>query len=273
MRLGHPDGPDRIRTNGWSVPRPSRYVPAFCVLSQEFALESAQMTADTSGATDDYSSAPGAATSSRDRARSAVPSVLALRGLLTLMGLAGAVLLVLSTFITVAEIRVLTTSELVSQDTRISGGELHGIALVLVALFAVVMLAGTWRGAQPAMLALAATGLLALGLIVGLDVPELDNTGQVAQFYEDVSAGAASGFYLETLGAVLLLLAGGGLFLLSTEAVSDRVQAVGRGLGAGASSVGGSVRAGASRSRDEAGRRLAERRARGMGAEPPDEPR
>ena len=32
--------------------------------------------------------------------------------------------------------------------------------------------------------------------------------------YEDVSAGASTGFYHETLGAALLPLAGGGLFVL-----------------------------------------------------------
>ena len=73
----------------------------------------------------------------------------------------GAFLLVLSTFTTVVEIRVLTTSDLAGQDTRISGGELHGIALIMVAVVALVMLAGALRGVRPAMMGLAATGLLA----------------------------------------------------------------------------------------------------------------
>jgi hypothetical protein len=51
-------------------------------------------------------------------------------------------MLVVSTWTTVVEIRVLTTSDLTGQDTSITGGDLHGIALVLVALFALVMLAG-----------------------------------------------------------------------------------------------------------------------------------
>jgi hypothetical protein len=190
------------------------------------------MTADASGATQDYSSGPEATRGARRPPARAVPSVLALRAILAALGLAGAVLLVVSTFVPVVEIRVLTTSELVSQDTTITGGDLHGIALVLVALFALLMLAGALRGARPAMAALAATGLLALGLVVGLDVPELDNTGQIARFYEDVSAGAATGFYLESLGAVLLLLSGGGLLVLTAEGVAERLQAVGSGLGA-----------------------------------------
>jgi len=70
-------------------------------------------------------------------------------------------------------------------------------------------------GARPAALALAATGLVALGLIAGLDVPELDDPGRVALLYEDVSAGPAAGLYYEALGGAALLLAGGGLFALN----------------------------------------------------------
>jgi hypothetical protein len=152
------------------------------------------MDADASGATQDYSSA--------------------LRVLTALLAVTGAFLLVLSTFTTVVEIRVLTTSDLEGQDTQIFGGDLHGIALVVVALAAVVVLTGALRGVRPAMIALAATGLLALGLVVGLDVPELDNAGRVGRLYEDVSAGASTGFSYEVVGGVLLLLAGGGLLAL-----------------------------------------------------------
>ncbi len=241
------------------------------------------MIADASGATQDYSRRPVTSPGPQSPSRSAVPSVRALRALLALVAAVGVVLLVVSTWATVVEIRVLTTSALVAQDTSISGGDLHGIAMLPVALFAALMLAGAVRGARPAMLALAATGLLALGLIVFLDVPELDNSGQVAQFYEDVSAGAASGFYLETLGAVLLLLAGGAMFVLHAEAVSQRVQALGTGLATSAGALGGSVRAGAgrartgaSRAREAAERRGAEHAARrsaaGAGADEDDDP-
>ena len=84
----------------------------------------------------------------------------------------------------------------------------------MVALAAVMVLAWALRGVRPAIIALAATGLLALGLVVGLDVPELDNAGRVGRLYEDVSAGASTGFSYEVVGGALLLLAGGGLFAL-----------------------------------------------------------
>lgn len=172
------------------------------------------MDADPTGATHDYSRGPAATRALRTASEPASRTLFAVRGVLALVGVAGAFLLILATFTTVAEIRVLTTSDLAGQDTQISGGDLHGIALVLVAAFALLMLAGALRGARPAMVALAATGVLALGLVAVLDVPELDDTGQVALSYENVSAGASTGFYYETLGAVLVLLAGVGLLVL-----------------------------------------------------------
>ncbi|MCW3012077.1 MAG: hypothetical protein JWO90_2481 [Solirubrobacterales bacterium] len=205
-------GPAR---DDWDLSRPSRYVPVICILSQWFALESARMSADIPGATHDYSTSPAGSRAPRGTRPGAVAGAGALRAVLAAAGLAGVVLLVVSTFTTVVEVRVLTTSDLAAQDSSITGQDLHGIALLLVGLFGLAMLAGALRGARPAMLALAATGLLALGLVVGLDVPELDSTGQLAEFYEDVSAGAAVGFYLETLGAVLLLLTGVLLLVLA----------------------------------------------------------
>lgn len=172
------------------------------------------MDADVSGATQDYSSQTASNEQPQTPGPRARPSLSSVRALLALIAVTGASLLVLSTFTTVVEIRVLTTSDLAGQDTHISGGELHGVTLILVALLSLVMLAGALRDLRPAMIALAATGLVALGLVAGLDVPELDNAGPVGQLYEDVSAGASTGFYGETLGAVLLVVAGGSLLSL-----------------------------------------------------------
>lgn len=205
------------------------------------------MTADTSGATPDYSTGQSPARGRRGPSPRALPGLVALRGLCAVAGVAGAVLLIASTWATVVQIRVLTTSSLAGQDTALSGNDLHGIVMVPVALFALVMLAGALRGARPAMVALAATGLLALGLVIGLDVPELHNTGQIARFYEDVSAGSSTGFYLETLGAVLLLVAGGALLLLGLGS--------GRGRSGAGSDASGAVGGGPAAESGDAGRR------------------
>jgi hypothetical protein len=47
------------------------------------------------------------------------------------------------------------------------------------------------------------------------DAPDLDETGFVGEVYADAKAGPGAGWYLETAGAVLLLVAGALLALLS----------------------------------------------------------
>ena len=141
------------------------------------------------------------------------PSKTSLRALrigLSVAAAAGIVCLVLATFTTVIEIEVGTTARIPGRDSHLSGWDRHGPALLIIAAFAVVMLAGALRGARPAMIALAVLGLVVLGIAVIGDVPDLNETGFIGEVYEDAAAGPSAGFYLETLGGVLLL-AGGGL--------------------------------------------------------------
>lgn len=146
-----------------------------------------------------------------------LPSVGILRLALTVAGAAGAFLLVVSTFATVIEIKVLTTSSLASDfDTNVTGGDRHGVAMVVLALFAGVMLAGAvLRAARPAMAAVAAAGIMALAIAIASDAQHIHDTGQVGQLYEDATADAGNGFFYETLGGALLLISGGGLLLLA----------------------------------------------------------
>ena len=138
-----------------------------------------------------------------------VPGAKALR--LALLGAAvvGVICLLLATFATVIEIKVGTTTKVPDQDTHLSGWDRHGPALAIIALFAAAMIAGALRGARPAMAALAVLGLVALLIAIVGDVPDLNETGFIGQVYEDAAAGPKGGFYLETLGAVLLLASGG----------------------------------------------------------------
>jgi hypothetical protein len=138
---------------------------------------------------------------------------------------AGVVCLVLATFTTVIEIKVGTTTKIPDHDTHLSGWDRHGPALLLIALFAAAMIAGALRGARPAMAALAALGLVALLIAVIGDVPDLHKTGFIGEVYEDAAAGPKAGFYLETLGAVLLLVSGGLLLALpAADAPAPRVR-------------------------------------------------
>src|SRR6266542_2252946 len=140
------------------------------------------------------------------RFRPPIPSTNGLRLGLAVVASVGVICLLLATFATVIEIKVGTTTKVPDHDTHLSGWNRHGPALVLIALFAAAMIAGALRGARPAMAALAALGLVVLLIAIIGDVPDLDETGFIGQVYEDAAAGAKAGFYLETLGGVLLLV-------------------------------------------------------------------
>jgi hypothetical protein len=146
------------------------------------------------------------------RFRPPSPSTNGLRLGLAAIASAGAICLLLATFATIIEIKVGTTTKVPDHDTHLSGWDRHGPALLTIAVFALLMVAGALRGARPAMIALVVLGLAALLIAVVGDVPDLNKTGFIGEVYEDAAAGPKAGFYLETLGAVLLL-AGGGLML------------------------------------------------------------
>ena len=164
-----------------------------------------------------------------------------LRAGLLVAALAGAGALVAATLTTVIRITVGGTTRLASLDTELSGWDRHGPALVVVAGFAVVMVVGAVRGARPAMAAVLVCGLVALFVASALDVPHLDDTGQVGELYADARAGPGVGFWLEVSGGGLLAVAGGGLLLLarrSRVAVDGRPRTTRRSegvTGAGAS--------------------------------------
>src|SRR5690242_19663567 len=141
-----------------------------------------------------------------------------LRAGLFVAGLLGLAALVAATFSTVIRITVGTTTRLANLDTELSGWERHGPALLVIAAFALVMLLGAVRGARPAMVAVFACGLAALVVALGLDLPHLDDTGQVGRLYTDASAGPEIGFWLELAGGVLLAVCGAGLFVLTSRA-------------------------------------------------------
>jgi hypothetical protein len=137
---------------------------------------------------------------------------------LAIAAAAGVVCLLVATFSTVIEITVGTTSKIANLDTELSGYDRHSIALILIALVAGVMLVGALREARPAMVALAALGVVVLLIALIGDLPDVHDTGQVGELYDNARANPRSGYYLETLGGALLLLAGGGLLLLNPRA-------------------------------------------------------
>jgi hypothetical protein len=179
---------------------------------------------------------------------SALPAGLRLG--LAAAGLAGVAALVAATAATVIRITVGTTTRLANLDTELSGWERHGPALLVIGAFALVMLLGALRGARPAMLAVAACGLAALVVALGLDLPHLDDTGQVGRLYTDASAGPEAGFWLEVCGGALLVVCGGGLFVLARRSAHSHpvpARPYQRPLGAGVSDETGESRGASSR--------------------------
>jgi hypothetical protein len=128
------------------------------------------------------------------------------------LGLAGAILAFVATWSPVIKIQVLTTTPWTA-----TGFDRSSVALVLLGTFGAIMMFGSLRAARPAMIALAATGLVVLLISVIRDLPDLNDTGvwPQASSYEDAQAKAGAGYYLETLSGVLMLVSGVGFLLLA----------------------------------------------------------
>jgi hypothetical protein len=125
----------------------------------------------------------------------------------------GALLLVVSDFQTLYEIKVLTVTK-----STIVGHSQHSFGMLLIGLAALAMTASAalaTRAARAAFAALAVLGLVALLIVLINDLPDVNSTGLVGQLYAEASAGAKIGFYMETLGAVALIFSGVSLFVLS----------------------------------------------------------
>jgi len=126
--------------------------------------------------------------------------------------LAGALLLVLAEFLTVREIRAVTVVPPGGTET---GGGLHGYGLGLIGLAMLPMAYGAVvRGARPAAVALLVLSLAACAIVVFVDRPVLDDTGLIGRTYDLAEARPATGFYLESLGAVLALVGSVATFAL-----------------------------------------------------------
>jgi hypothetical protein len=126
-----------------------------------------------------------------------------LRPALLASALVACVLLVIAEFSQLNEIQILTVTE-----KGVGVGENHNYALAIIAVAAAVMAFGAFRGARPAAFALAALGVAALLVVLIVDVPEVGREGLFGRDYEGAKAVKATGFYLETAGAVLLLATG-----------------------------------------------------------------
>ena len=165
------------------------------------------MSATSREATNDYSTGSGAS-----RRRDQRPPRASATPRLALAGLAAVaiVLLLISGFLTLISIG----TGLATLETR-SGFEQHSITMLLLGLAAVPMLLGALRGAKPAMVALAGIGIVVLVIALTVDLPDALDEGLYIERYEGAEASPGIGFYVETLGGVLLLLTGGLMLFLT----------------------------------------------------------
>lgn len=132
-----------------------------------------------------------------------------------LLGLVGAVLMVVSEFTTLHSVEVLTAScsDLALPGDRgacvTHGAEAHSYALVLLGVVAALM---TWGAAvgrsRPAGLALVAIGVAVLAIALLKDVPDSHKTGVIGERFDAARATPGPGLYMEIAGGALVLAAG-----------------------------------------------------------------
>ncbi len=137
-----------------------------------------------------------------------------------ILGLAGAVSLVLAEFSTIASVEIpgRTCSEVADlravDRCELSGFERHGGALLLLAGLAVVLVVGpAGGGSRPAAAALIVIAAITLALALLRDLPEANEVGVVGIAYEGAAGTPGPGLYLEIGGG--LLLAGAGALALA----------------------------------------------------------
>jgi hypothetical protein len=137
---------------------------------------------------------------------------------------AAALLLVVSDFLTLREIKAVTA---VPPGGETAGGAHHGYALVLIGVAMLPMAVGaTLGGSRPAAVAGLALALAAAGIVLLVDLPALDETGLIGRTYDLAKAHPKAGFYVECAGTALALA--GGLAVLRMRPAARRRRAAAR---------------------------------------------
>jgi Na+/H+ antiporter NhaB len=132
-----------------------------------------------------------------------------------ILGVVGAILMVVSEFTTLRSVSVVTAScdDLAQAADRgaciTKGHEEHAYALVLMGIVAVLMAWGAAIGrSRPAALALVGIGVAVLVIAFATDVPDIHKTGVIGERFDSAKAGPGPGLWLEIAGGALVLAAG-----------------------------------------------------------------
>lgn len=131
-------------------------------------------------------------------------------------GALGALLLIVSEFTTLYAVHASDTRAAIQ---TLNGGDHNGYAFIPVAALALILTYGAARhGSRPALLALGLVGVIALVIAIAGDLPDSHASGLIGSpttHYVTARADAGIGLYLETLGAIVLIVTCGAGFLLS----------------------------------------------------------
>ena len=131
------------------------------------------------------------------------------------LGVAAAILMVVTEFTDIYSVKVLTATCKDLADPGLAdrcaatGGEQHSYAFVVLGLFALVMAWGAGLGrSRPAALGLAAAGVAVLLIALLGDLPDTDKTGALGINFSQAETSKGTGFWLELVAGALALLAG-----------------------------------------------------------------
>jgi hypothetical protein len=139
----------------------------------------------------------------------------AVGALVLALGLAAALLLVLTEVTTLFSIDVATAScsDLADPDLadrcNTTGGEQHSFALVPIAVLVGVMAVGAGLGgSRPAGMALIGAGVVVLAITLAFDLPDTTKTGEVGSSFASAEAVKGAAFWFELVAGVLAVAAG-----------------------------------------------------------------
>jgi hypothetical protein len=121
-------------------------------------------------------------------------------------GLLGALLLLVAEFTTLFQLRISTTTIPIHSEGT---GSHHAYAMALIAVCAAVLTVAAWRvGSRSALLGIGVLGLVALLIALIRDLSAATGSGivTVGSHYVEAGSKPSAGFYMETLGAVILLI-------------------------------------------------------------------
>jgi hypothetical protein len=150
---------------------------------------------------------------------------------LFVVALLGSAALIVAEFTTLFTVHVSNVSRPL-QST--STGSHHSYAMAVIAVFAAVLAVAAWRGgSRPAMLGIGLLGLAALLIALLGDLPDATASGLLltSSHYVEAKSTPSAGFFIEIVGALLLLTACVAGFLLTEPAPKPRRSRPGRSQG------------------------------------------